>query len=134
MALQSSRAVGVVRHVGRLIDGCRGPVLFELVNDGDLLLLIERILHLRGLDTIRISKEKKEREEDARMDQLEKMILEGNSVSAADKEAWRRWARAGAIKRKRKKRRKRKLPRTSLRPAAPVPAVQARDHEFQFID
>ena len=36
--------------------------------------------------------EKKEREEDARMDQLENMILEGKSVSAADKEAWRRWA------------------------------------------
>ena len=31
---------------------------FELVNDGDLLLLIERILHLRGLDTVRISKVK----------------------------------------------------------------------------
>ena len=42
LALQSSRAVhlGVVRHVGRLIDGCRGPVPFELVNDGDLLLLL----------------------------------------------------------------------------------------------
>ena len=72
--------------------------------------------------------EKKEREEDARMDQLENMILEGKSASAADKEAWQRWARAGGTKRKRKKRRKRKLPRTSLRPAARVPAVQARDH------
>ena len=69
--------------------------------------------------------EKKEREEDARMDQLENMILEGKSVSAAEKEAWRRWARAGGTKRKRKKRRRRKLPRTSLRPAARVPAVQA---------
>ena len=38
--------------------------------------------------------EKKEREEDARMDQLGNMILEGRSVSAADKEGWRRWARA----------------------------------------
>ena len=45
LALQSSRAVhlgvdnlGVVRHVGRLIDGCRGPVPFGLVNDGDLFL------------------------------------------------------------------------------------------------
>ena len=44
--------------------------------------------------------EKKEREEDARMDQLENMILEGKSVCAADKEAWRRWARAGGTKRK----------------------------------
>ena len=56
--------------------------------------------------------EKREREEDARMDQLENMILEGKSVSAADKEGWRHWARAGGTKRKRKKRRKRKLPRT----------------------
>ena len=58
LALQTSRAVhlgvdnlGVVRHVGRLLDGCRGPVLFELVKDGDLLLLIDRMLHQRGLDT-----------------------------------------------------------------------------------
>ena len=34
------------------------PEPFELVNDGDLLLLIERILHLRELDTVRISKVK----------------------------------------------------------------------------
>ena len=31
---------------------------FELVNDGDLLLLIERMLRLRGLDTVRITKVK----------------------------------------------------------------------------
>ena len=62
-ALQSSGAVhlgvdnlGVVRHVGRLLDGCRGTVLFELVKDGDLLLLIERMLHHRGLDTVRNTK------------------------------------------------------------------------------
>ena len=43
LALQSDKAVhvgvdnlGVVRHVGRLLDGCYGPVPFELVNDGDL--------------------------------------------------------------------------------------------------
>ena len=65
LALQTSRAVhlgvdnlGVVRHVGRLLGGCRGPKPFGLVNDGDLLLLIERMLHLRGLDTVRISKVK----------------------------------------------------------------------------
>ena len=63
LALQSSGAVhlgvdnlGVVRHVGRLLDGCRGTVPFELVKDGYLLLLIERMLHLRGLDTVRITK------------------------------------------------------------------------------
>ena len=31
--------LGVVRHVGRLLDGRHGPVPFELVKDGDLLLL-----------------------------------------------------------------------------------------------
>ena len=48
--LQSSGAVhlgvdnlGVVRHVGRLLDGHCGSAPFELVNDGDLLLLIERM-------------------------------------------------------------------------------------------
>ena len=41
LALQSSRAIhlgvahlGVVRHVGRLLDGCHGPALVDLVNDG----------------------------------------------------------------------------------------------------
>ena len=53
----------------------------------------------------------------------------GQSVSAADKEAWRRWAKAGGPRpRRKKKKKKRKLSRTSLRPAARVPAVQARDH------
>ena len=71
LALQTSRAVhlgvdnlGVVRHVGRLPDGCRGPVPFELVNDGDLLLLIDRMLHHRVLDTVRISKVKGHADED----------------------------------------------------------------------
>ena len=65
MALQTSRAIhlgvdnlGVVRHVGRLLDGCRDAVPFELVNDGDLLLLIDHMLRSRGLDTVRISKGK----------------------------------------------------------------------------
>ena len=65
LALQSSCAVhlgvdnlGVVRHVGRLLDGCRSLVPFELVKDGDLLLLIERMLRLRGPDTIRVTKVK----------------------------------------------------------------------------
>ena len=47
LASQSSGAVhlgvdnlGVVRHVGRLLDGHHGSVPFELVKDGDLLLLI----------------------------------------------------------------------------------------------
>ena len=65
LALQSSSAIhfgvdnlGVVRHVGRLLDGRHGPTPFELVKDGDLFLLIERMLHLRGLDTVQITKVK----------------------------------------------------------------------------
>ena len=65
LALQSSRAVhlgvdnlSVVRHVGGLLDGRGCSVPFELVKDGDLLVLIERILHLTELDTGRISKVK----------------------------------------------------------------------------
>ena len=61
--MQSSAAVhlgddnlGVVRHVGRLLDGHCGSSPFELDKDGDLLLLIERMLHLWGLDTVRITK------------------------------------------------------------------------------
>ena len=66
LALQTSRAVhlgvdnlGVVRHVDRLLSGCRGSKPLELVNDGDLLLLVERMLQLRCLDTVRISKVKR---------------------------------------------------------------------------
>ena len=55
--------LGVVRHVGRLLDGGHGTVPFELVKDGDLLLLIERMLHLRGLDTVRITEVKGHAEE-----------------------------------------------------------------------
>ena len=62
LALQSSGAVhlGVdnLRHVGRLLGGHHGSVPLELVKDGDLLLLIQRMLHVRGLDTVRISKVK----------------------------------------------------------------------------
>ena len=65
LALQSSGAVhlgvdnlGVVRHVGRLLGGCRDSKPFELVNDGDLLLLIDRMLQRRGLDTVCTSKVK----------------------------------------------------------------------------
>ena len=65
LALQSSGAVhlgvdnlGVVRHVGRLLDDRRGHTPFELVKDGDLLSLIERMLLLRGLTTTRVTKVK----------------------------------------------------------------------------
>ena len=64
-ALQSSDAVhlgvdnlGVVRHVGRLVSGRHGSIPFELVKDGDLLLLIERMIRLRSFDTVQITKGK----------------------------------------------------------------------------
>ena len=65
LALQSSRAVhlwcgqlGVLRHVGRSLGSCRDTKPYELVNDGDLLLLIDHMLRQRGLDTVSISKVK----------------------------------------------------------------------------
>ena len=65
LALQSSDAVhlgvdslGVVRHVGRLLNGHHGSTPLELVTDGDLLLLVEWMHHGRGLDTIRITEVK----------------------------------------------------------------------------
>ena len=65
LALQANDGVhlgvdnlGVVRHVGRLLDGRGTSRPAEQVQDGDLVLLSERMLHLRGLDTVRISKVK----------------------------------------------------------------------------
>ena len=65
LALQATNAVhlgvdnlSVVRHVGRLLDGRVASRPAELVEDGDLILLIERMLRLRGLNTVRISKVK----------------------------------------------------------------------------
>ena len=43
---------------GRLLDGRHGPTPFELVEDGDLLLFIGRMLRLRGLDMVRVTKVK----------------------------------------------------------------------------
>ena len=54
----------VVRHVGRMLDGCFGAQPFDVLKDGDLLFLIHRMLQLRGLDTVRISKVKGHASED----------------------------------------------------------------------
>ena len=54
----------VVRHVGRLLDGKTASRPAELVKDRDLLLLIERMLCLRGLDTVRISEVKAHADDD----------------------------------------------------------------------
>ena len=48
----------VVRHVGRILDGKLSSRPCELLSDGNLLLLIERMLHIRGFNTVRISKVK----------------------------------------------------------------------------
>ena len=50
--------LGVVRHVGRILDGKVSSRPWELLPDGDLLLLNERMLHFRGFNTVRISKVK----------------------------------------------------------------------------
>ena len=39
---------GVVRHVGRILDGELSSRPFELLPDGDLLFLNERMLRIRG--------------------------------------------------------------------------------------
>ena len=65
LALQASCGVhlgvdnlNVVRHVSRLLDGNLGAQPFEVVQDGDLLCLIHRMLQLRGLDTVKVTKVK----------------------------------------------------------------------------
>ena len=65
LALQASCGVhlgvdnlNVVRHVGRLLDNNLGARPFEVVPDGDLLCLIHRMLLLRGLDTVKVTKVK----------------------------------------------------------------------------
>ena len=50
--------LGVVRHVGRLLDDCSFSAPLELVTDDDLLILIRRMLYLRGRDAVRVTKVK----------------------------------------------------------------------------
>ena len=50
--------LGVVRHVGRILDGKLPSRPFELLPDGNLLFLIERMLRIRGLGSVPISKVK----------------------------------------------------------------------------
>ena len=40
--------LNVVRHVGRLLDGSPRTRPFEILKDGDLLCLVDRMLQLRG--------------------------------------------------------------------------------------
>ena len=64
--------LNVVRHVGRLLNGHRGSTPLEIVNDGDLLLLIEKMLYLRSVDTDRISQVKGHADEDMVLDGRER--------------------------------------------------------------
>ena len=65
LALQATNAVhlgvdnlNVVRHVDRLLDGLSGVRPLELVDDGDLLILIRKLLSVRGEGTVCISEVK----------------------------------------------------------------------------
>ena len=61
LALQTGdcvHLVGVVRHVGRKLDDKLPSRPFEFLPDGDLLFLIHRMLRIRGLGSVRISKVK----------------------------------------------------------------------------
>ena len=73
----------VVRHVGRLLDGHRGSIPLELVTDGDLLLLIDRMLHLRGLDTVRVTKVKGHADEGMVLDGRVRDRLGNNAADEA---------------------------------------------------
>ena len=71
LALQAADAVhlgfdnlgGFDMWVSTLLDGnvCSCPA--ELVKDGDLILLISRMLEMRGLDAVRVSKVKEQADE-----------------------------------------------------------------------
>ena len=89
LALQSADAVhigvdnlGVVRHVGRLLGGCSFPAPLELVTDGDLHVLIRRLLDHCGRDTVRITKVKGHADEvmvlDGRVRELDRL---GNNAA-----------------------------------------------------
>ena len=78
--------LNVVRHAGRLLDNNLGARPFEVLNDGDLLFLIHRLLCLRGFDTVRISKVKGHANEDMVVDgRVRDLDLLGNR--AADEAA-----------------------------------------------
>ena len=88
LALQASGGVhlgvdnlNVVRHVGRMLDGGSGSRPFEIVKDGDLLFLIDRMLRL-----LRISKVKGHADEGMVVDgRVRELDLLGNN--AADEAA-----------------------------------------------
>ena len=65
LALQATNAahlgvdnLNVVRHVGRLLGGLSCVRPLELVDDGDLLILIRELLSIRGEGTVSVFKVK----------------------------------------------------------------------------
>ena len=75
LALQASCGVhlgvdnlNVVHILGRMLDGNLGAQPFQVVPDGDLLCLIHRMLLLRGLDTVKVTKVKGHASEDMVVD------------------------------------------------------------------
>ena len=71
LALQCSSAVhlgvdnlNVVRHVSRILEGRVSCRPFELTFDGDLLIIIERMIHLRGVQSTKVSKVKGHADDD----------------------------------------------------------------------
>ena len=87
LALQATNAVhlvfdnlNVVRHVGRLLDGSSGIRPLELEDDGDLIILIRKLLSIRGEGTVCISKVKGHADESlVRSGQVRALDRYGNS-------------------------------------------------------
>ena len=71
LAFQASEAIhlgvdnhNVVRQVGRLLDGVQSSCPAELLKDGDLIMLIDRILGQKGRDTVRVTKVERHADEE----------------------------------------------------------------------
>ena len=87
LALQATNAVhlgvdnlNVVRQVGRLLDGLSSVRPLELVDDGDLIILIRKLLSIRGEGTVCISKVKGHADESlVRCGQVRALDRYGNS-------------------------------------------------------
>ena len=110
LALQSADAVhvgvdnlSVVRHVGRLLGGCSFAAPLELVTDGDLLILIRRMIDLRGSNTVRVTKVKGHADEgmffDGRVRELDRL---GNHAADEAADFGRRRVGPGVIDSRRK--------------------------------
>ena len=105
LALQSADAVhvgvdnlGVVRLVGRLLHDCSFSAPLERVTDGDLLILLRRMIDLRGSNTVRFTKVKGHADEgmvsDGRVRELDRL---GNNAADEAADFGRRTVGPGVI-------------------------------------